>query len=78
MSFRIKPTHELLRPLMGQPQAEVKQVAQPANQSQNPDLVLNPLLANNKPQPKAPQHPNTGSGQGMAIRTVPAAQADYM
>lgn len=71
MSFRIKTTHTLLQPYVPPPAPKKKEDGKTSSvASQSVPKKLAPAVAVSKPK--------DGSSQGMAIRTVPTAQADHM
>lgn len=76
MSFRIKTTHELLKQQVPVEQAPVVTSAE-ITSFLDSDKTYVSFLDDKKSHPSK----NTvtqGSNVGMAIRTIPSAQADYM
>ncbi len=75
MSFRVKSTHELLKPQQPPPKTFLD-----SSSENKDDEYLSNLFSNTstEKQKQRQNRPRDGSNKGMAIRTVSSAQADHM
>ncbi len=79
MSFRIKTTHPVLNNLVGkQTVPDNVNVLTLFNSEQTESVFLDEHFTDSESKRQANNRPKTGSDVGMAIRSIPSAQADHM
>ena len=80
MSFRVNATHPLLKPV-GPPPDPVNNAFTSRDEEKVGDISSSSFMTDsfmNNTQSQVENRPKSSNQKGMAIRTVPSAQPDYM
>lgn len=81
MSFRVKSTHQLLQPQALPNENESVSYLFSSDEKKNDDhssFLSDSYLQQSEVQRQVQNRPKVSNQKGMAIRTVPSAQADHM